>query len=132
MAKYIITHCCGHDETVTLFGSSKERQSRIEWLESQPCAECRAKDGNGMTGSAKQIAWAVDIRNDMVNRIETKFKDAMSTDGATEDQLALISANHDAMVKGIESIKDAKWFIDHRSTYDRELFRELFEIGKEA
>ena len=42
MAKYDITHSCGHTETVQLFGAGKERESRIAYLEKTPCAECKA------------------------------------------------------------------------------------------
>lgn len=38
--KYAITRACGHEETVNLFGSSKDRVSRLKWLESTICSRC--------------------------------------------------------------------------------------------
>ncbi len=75
MTKYTITHECGHTEEIALFGKSSERDRRIKWLESRPCRDClrnseieRAKvQGEefglpDLTGSEKQIAWAITIR----------------------------------------------------------------------
>lgn len=75
MAKYTITHECGHTEEVVLFGKSSERDRRIKWLESIPCRDClrnseieRAKAQEeefglpDLTGSEKQINWAITIR----------------------------------------------------------------------
>lgn len=40
MAHYDITHTCGHDERIELFGKTSERERRIEWLQERPCTEC--------------------------------------------------------------------------------------------
>ena len=97
MAHYDITHTCGHDERIELFGKTSERERRIEWLQERPCTECWKKEraaeaearrnkeaamiveklGNDaadavnalsnatctLEGSAKQVAWAEDIRS---------------------------------------------------------------------
>ena len=44
MAHYDITHTCGHDERIELFGPTRERESRIEWLQERPCTECWKKE----------------------------------------------------------------------------------------
>lgn len=44
MAHYDITHTCGHDERIELFGKTSERESRIEWLQERPCTECWKKE----------------------------------------------------------------------------------------
>ncbi len=41
MAKYQVKGSCGHDYEVRLFGSYDDRRKRLEWLATQPCAECR-------------------------------------------------------------------------------------------
>lgn len=41
MARYTITHTCGHTSTVELFGKGSEREWRISKMESQPCPECQ-------------------------------------------------------------------------------------------
>jgi len=43
MAKYQVTHICGHDQEHILFGPGKERDRKISWFESQDCATCWSK-----------------------------------------------------------------------------------------
>lgn len=87
MAKYTITHSCGHTETVALFGKSKDRDWQIEKLEGKICQECWhdqqieadkiAAEQNAasglpeLTGSEKQILWAEKIRADKLAVLET-------------------------------------------------------------
>lgn len=39
--RYEITHTCGHISDMQLFGSRTERERKAEWLESQPCRQCK-------------------------------------------------------------------------------------------
>lgn len=40
MAKYPITHQCGHTETHELFGPGRERDKKISWLKTTDCKAC--------------------------------------------------------------------------------------------
>lgn len=40
MAKYTITHSCGHSQTHQLYGPMDERDRTIAYRESQPCTSC--------------------------------------------------------------------------------------------
>ena len=75
MAKYMVTHRCGHEVSHNLFGPGKERKSKLMWLAAQECQECyiqkqvaeamKKSEEMGLPeliGSEKQIAWAVQIR----------------------------------------------------------------------
>jgi hypothetical protein len=42
MAKYEINYKCGHKGTVDLYGKHKDRERKIEWLESDMCPNCKA------------------------------------------------------------------------------------------
>lgn len=83
--KYTITMQCGHDELVTLYGSRRDRERKIEWLENNcVCNECKKKayaEENeksaqnakslglpALKGSLKQIAWAESIRMNYINK----------------------------------------------------------------
>lgn len=44
MAHYDISHTCGHDERIELFGPTRERERRIEWLQERPCTKCWKKE----------------------------------------------------------------------------------------
>jgi len=82
MAKYKIEHICGHSEDTQIYGPTRERQGKADWLASRDCAECYARKLQqqraeastqaaaqsaaaglpALTGSDKQIAWAESIR----------------------------------------------------------------------
>jgi len=82
MAKYTIEHICGHSEDMQIYGPTRERQGKADWLASRDCAECYARKLQAqraeasaqaaaqsaaaglpaLTGSDKQVAWAESIR----------------------------------------------------------------------
>ena len=97
MAKYSITHTCGHTSEHTLFGKHSGfggRDSKIEWLETQPCLVCvraeesRKRDEQNaaaaeanksagylpLAGSEKQIAWAETIRRECIEAMAEVFE----------------------------------------------------------
>ena len=83
MAKYDVTHRCGHTVTVQLVGPHKERARRIEWMRTNHCFSCdneiaaqaaretASKAGlPALTGSPKQIAWAETLRAKKITEFE--------------------------------------------------------------
>lgn len=75
MAKYSVTHKCGHTVTHSLFGKESAREWRIQGLEAEDCLECKharataiAKEAAQeaglppLTGTEKQIVWAETLR----------------------------------------------------------------------
>lgn len=84
MAKYMVTHRCGHEVSHNLFGPGKERKSKLMWLAAQECRECYMKkqaeeamkksEEMGLpelVGSEKQIAWAVQIRVQKLQELDS-------------------------------------------------------------
>lgn len=90
MAKYDVTFSCGHTETIQLFGKETDRQRKISWYEKHGlCPECHRKQQEEakkavaekaaaeaskfglpeLTGTPKQIAWADEIRLQIVKSI---------------------------------------------------------------
>lgn len=107
-----ITHACGHQEEIQVFGKRAERERKIAWLEAQVCAECRAAEATeaskaagmtALTGSAKQIAWAEDIRGKTMDAIA-----ALKT--RTDDE----AAHKDRVIAYLSGITSAEWWIDNR------------------
>lgn len=107
MAKYTVTHSCGHEREYQLYGKHTERDRKLEWLEAQECPACRkareierATEGvelPALEGSPKQIAWAESIRAKFVQDIKAdKYMDK------------------DDALKTIASCTSAKVFIDER------------------
>lgn len=83
MAKYYVTHSCGHEEVVQLYGKESSRRWMIEKMESEPCKDCIHKEALEMLkkqaeendlpeleGSQKQIEWAMSIRQQFLDIIE--------------------------------------------------------------
>lgn len=79
-----------------------------------------------LSGSEKQIAWAMKIRLDLLGDIDVRFAQLMRAEFATD-------AARTAAVKMIESARsaltsktEAKWWIDRRDTADtRIIIREV-------
>jgi hypothetical protein len=86
MAKYKINHSCGHTSTAQLYGNKRDRQWRIEKMESEICTDCykekqieadkKSAEENAaaglpaLTGSEKQILWAEKIRAEKLALID--------------------------------------------------------------
>lgn len=132
--KYYVTHKCGHDEMVELFGKGTDRDRKIARMESEECPECRAKhaierdEAKGyaaLEGSPKQIAWASDIREGMFERMATYVRRNIlaaiaegEASGYTREQLAEATVNADrtilAVFNGLRRETSAKWLIEHQ------------------
>ena len=111
MAKYTITYKCGHTAEIQLFGPYAEREKTINKYKTCDCPECRAKAAEEvakakgyveLVGSAKQISWASDIRDNFFAEVE---KIAPTVD-----------RNKDVFDKVVDEIKNetsASWWIDN-------------------
>lgn len=130
MAKYEIEHSCGHVETVDIRGTNVhgERERKAAWLAGRPCRACAeaaareraeeaAKD-EGMaelSGSARQVAWALDIRDGMLALLreegERRARRAEEDGPGAGDAIRELVGEAVGKVKAVGS---ARWFIDHR------------------
>lgn len=131
MAKYEITHSCGCTETVNICGTNAhgERDKRIAWLSSIPCRECearaaaeRAADAGlpELSGTPKQVAWALDIREGIMAKIDGFAEKFTGVPG----QGGRVAAVYEAMRAEIAGETSAKWFIDHQVYDTRKKFAE--------
>lgn len=150
MAHYDITHTCGHDERIELFGKTSERERRIEWLQERPCTECWKKEraaeaearknkevamiveklGNDaaeainalsnasctLEGSAKQVAWAEDIRSKCIAQAIDQLRDlaARLPGKATAQRSAALAVLCNAIASVIANKTSAAWWIENR------------------
>lgn len=120
MAKYTVTHICGHEREYQIYGKHTERDRKIAWLAGQECPACRrkaveeaAKEATkGMElpeleGSEKQVKWANTIRGQFINAIRTYNKTCAF--GAGNPRIDV-----DKALSIIASVKTARDFIDNR------------------
>ncbi|MDR3148879.1 MAG: hypothetical protein LBT88_02515 [Oscillospiraceae bacterium] len=125
MAKYEITHACGHTETVELFGKGTQREYIISRKEKELCPACaaiaaqeKAKDAGlpALTGSNKQISWATSIRAEYVSKFDALRARSVE---AGED-----CAQADELHAKVIAQTSASWWIDRRGTSTLNLLRE--------
>ena len=84
-----------------------------------------------MKGSAKQVAWAEKIRQSYLDEIASTRKDAEANPANTPEQLEQSRENEKILVRGLMSINDASWFIEHRVPDDAEWYH-IYELGTNA
>ena len=126
MAQYQITHQCGHaSDTIQLFGPERGRQDRLAYLRAQPCELCRSQRAQDaaaasglapLTGSAKQIAWAADIRARALGEVDSILDKARAQAAAIPPELL---AARDALAAEGAS----RWWIDNRDAGTKGLLR---------
>lgn len=163
MAHYDITHTCGHDERIELFGKTSERERRIEWLQERPCTECWKKEraaeaearknkeaamiveklGNDaadavnalsnatctLEGSAKQVAWAEDIRTKCIAQAIDQLRDLVARipAKATTRQSAALAAHCNAIASLIANKTSAAWWIENRDDIAKAVIDEAIK-----
>lgn len=130
MAKYDITHSCGHKQTHNIVGTNVngERDRKQAWLADQPCTQCwrqaqaeqraqksaaAAEDNKGLpelTGSVKQVAWAETIRAQAAASL-SPIKATMVANRANAPQKADLAIN---IIDATLANASAKWWIDNR------------------
>lgn len=137
--KYTITHKCGHDEVVELFGKAAERERKISAMERELCQDCRAKEAHvdgypDLVGTVKQVAWAGEIRKRFLScweenldryektaeigrqKMEMKRADGEDVGKYEEQYKKIMDADHAVRKFFDQFIKkevSAAWFIDN-------------------
>ena len=131
MAKYTVEHSCGHSVEHNLFGKSSGfggRDSKLEWLERQPCLECKRKQeaedreaqareaaeanlkigAPPLLGSEKQVAWAEVIRRQTL----VSFREAYDRIAAMPQPNLQFEMTLKGVIAWLMGQAEAKWWID--------------------
>lgn len=133
MAKYNVQFACGHTETIQLFGKESDRAKKIAWLtEHGVCSACykaridaeraaetaaaaeKAAEENlpDLTGSDKQINWALAIRAQKFADLDKMVADMTTTDEQLRRQNTVaIQAAKNVLATKTES----RFWIDNRN-----------------
>jgi len=140
MAKYTVSHICGHDETHNLFGPTGDRQRKMEWLRTVPCSACHRADMQAdreraaeesarinaerglpaLLGSPKQIAWAEEIRARLVAELRDLLARVISNAPSAADAAAVQGA-----AAQIESETSAAQWIEWRNSSPQTIIRQI-------
>ncbi len=127
MSTYNITHSCGHQAEIRIFGTMADRQRKADFVATQSCSACArqaravsatAADAEmgaaevaqalpAMTGSEKQIAWARRLRLEAIEAL------------AALEQAAPFTSQIEELVTRMLARTEAKWWIDHLQHADK-------------
>ena len=131
MAKYDVDYSCGHSGVVNLGGKSGYRERMLEWYERKGlCPEClqakKEKDKEAaykaqlaraeamglpkLTGTPKQVSWAVDIRDKFLDKIDKNLNYYAGDDDRSRRACRTIQALADSCCRH----DSARWWIDNR------------------
>ncbi len=145
--KYTVKMSCGHEEEKELFGSSAERERKIQYFQrSGLCKACykaaqeeREKDNlhgflnpesfPAFAGSEKQIAWAERIRKEATIYVNAKIKSLHQTceknQGVFADDMAAFEEVGRQLEKVFNAITDAGKLIDRREAISPDALSNL-------
>lgn len=146
MAKYDITYQCGHAGRVNIDGPQKDRTFKINREATKICPPCYAKSQEEkrekavaeakmantraqlaqLIGSEKQIAWAEQIRANMLEGLR-KFKTNLAAARATMPP-DRVEAMENALT-AIAQENHASWWIDRSRKTIIQIVREEVEKG---
>lgn len=150
--KYCGTYACGHEGVINIYGPTKEHERKREYVFSQICPECRKlerqqeiKEVNkksaeaavkmglpALTGTEKQISWAMTIRNNQMESVKDQVK---AREGyrvkISDERLITMEEWEKAFERIVESETTAKFWIENREEYQtnkriKEKCKELY------
>jgi len=141
MAKYYITHECGHEQCHQLIGPGRDRDRRLEWLATTLCSDCYQADLAKkraeatetaqkeateqelpeLTGTEKQSAWAVRIRSEHLNASSERVEASAAT---PETKMAFMD--------WLLGQTAASWWIDKRDESALSLMTEFAKFHKKS
>jgi hypothetical protein len=147
--KTVITRVCGHEETVAIYGSYKDRERRLEYEATKLCAACyrahKSAEADAakaevadvisrlglpeLQGTPKQITWATDIRANRVRQLLEEARAIGKT--AAEFVAACQSTVRGAYVRRALSEASAAAWIDSRQLSLKEWARRYHESDVE-
>lgn len=132
MAKYTVTHKCGHEKEHNLIGPRRSREWKLERLESELCDECEAAERERqnaeaaaanremglpeLIGTENQVGWAESIRHRFMDELDDmmeRYKD----ETVTEEGQVIIDT--------LMAQTRASWWIDHRHLPLEQLFDQI-------
>ncbi|MGN7457432.1 hypothetical protein ACTHPH_21695 [Paenibacillus pasadenensis] len=145
MAKYYITHTCGHGHEHVLFGKNTDRERILKSQERSECPDCvRAKnianakanalkEGlSDLKGTEKQTEWAEQIRIRQLPVLKALYKAVQAIKPPNEDGQKL----QDWMIRRVQEMMhtlEAAWWIETRTdelaTFRSQLMKEAKAWG---
>ncbi|WP_101809537.1 hypothetical protein [Paenibacillus pasadenensis] len=147
MAKYYVTHTCGHGHEHVLFGKNTDRERILKSEERSECPDCvRAKriaDAKAnavqeglpeLQGTEKQIEWAEQIRIRQLPVLKALFKTVQALKPLNEDGQRMLDWMLCRVQEMMHTLEAAWWIetrVDEMATFRRRLMKEAQAWGME-
>lgn len=142
MSWYYGTFSCGHEGRVNITGPTKNRQWIADKKFDGKCEECYGKwleeekerknkealeaakemELPQLTGTEKQIIWAMTLRQTFINKIEEKIKES-----EREENLKIVEQYRLALDYMINNKIEARYYIDNRDENGKYLAKQLYK-----
>ena len=130
MAQYKIVRACGHEAQVKVRGPMPNRERKLDHERQRICRRCsidkqrseaaaaaEAEDLPELTGSAKQIAWAMTIRHTALADAEaylSYLRESGKLKGRVGKDKELFEAQKERVLEPLKARTEAAWWIDRR------------------
>jgi hypothetical protein len=143
MAWYKISYKCGHSGREQIYGPTKLRQGRADWIgEHKVCSECYAEqcqrereerqaeharqsaaDAEAaheaclpeLTGTPEQIAWSESLRRRMLEQLDAQLAALLiESESLSDEERRIAGIFRDEFSPWLRGQTSAKWWIDHR------------------
>jgi len=145
MANYTIVRACGHEARVKARGATTARERKldrerqricrrcaIEKLRSEAEASAEADELPALTGTPKQIAWAMTLRHKALADAET-YLDYLRESGQLKGSRVskdaeLFEAQKERVLEPLKTQTEAAWWIDRRHEPGASLLESMWDF----
>ena len=148
MANYTIVRACGHEARVKARGAPPARERKLELERQRICGRCaiekqrseaeaaaEAEELPALTGTPKQIAWAMTLRHKALVDAETYLdylRESGQLKGRVGRDMELFEAQKERALEPLKARTEAAWWIDRRHESGASLLEGLCGSGAQA
>ncbi len=143
MAYYTIVRACGHEARVKLRGATPARERKLELKRQSICRRCdienqrseaeaaaQAEELPALTGTPKQIAWAMTLRYQALADAEN-YLDYLRESGQLKGRVGrdteLFEAQKERVLEPIRARTEAAWWIARRHEPGASLLESVWD-----
>jgi len=148
MAKHTIDRACWHSEVVKMRGSEERLNLKLRRERARTCRPCyiesqraqaeAAAEAEGLpalTGTPKQIAWALALRHEALSDAEAHLdhlRESGQLKGRVMKDTELFEAQKERVLEPLKAQSEAAWWIDRRHDSPVTLLESLWAEDEEA
>ena len=148
MASYTIVRACGHEAQVKSRGATPARERKLDRERQRICRRCaiekqrleaefaaEADELPELTGTPKQIAWAMTLRYKALADAEMHLdylRESGQLKGRVGKDMELFTAQKERVLEPLKARTEAAWWIDQRHELGENLLECLWDAEAQA